>query len=49
MTIPSYRLARMAEEEASWQRLVNVLRRLVGLPVIRTSQEAAQAYFRPIA
>ena len=41
MTIPPYRLSRMAEEEAAWQRLKNVFRRLLGLPVIRTGEDAS--------
>jgi hypothetical protein len=37
---PLYRLQRLAREEAANQALVNLLRRLIGLPVRKTSQDA---------
>ena len=39
---PQYRIDRMATEAALWQGLVNVLRRLLFLPIRRTSREAAR-------
>ena len=37
---PLYRVQRLAREEAAGQALVNLLRRLIGLPVRRTSGDA---------
>ena len=37
---PLYRVQRLAREEAANQILVNLLRRLIGLPVKKTSKDA---------
>ena len=37
---PLYRVQRLAREEAASQALVNLLRRLIGLPVKKTSKDA---------
>jgi hypothetical protein len=41
---PSYRAEREVSEERAWQELVNVLRRLVGLRIKRTGQQAYDEY-----
>jgi hypothetical protein len=42
---PRYRIEREASEERAWQQLVNVLRRLAGLRINRTGQQAHDEYF----
>jgi hypothetical protein len=37
---PRYRIEREASEERAWQQLVNVFRRLAGLRINRTGQQA---------
>jgi hypothetical protein len=37
---PLYTVQRLAREEAANQALVNLLRRLIGLPIKKTSQDA---------
>jgi hypothetical protein len=43
MSAPGYRIEREASEERAWQQLVNVLRRLAGLRIKRTGQQAYDA------
>jgi hypothetical protein len=38
--LPRYRIEREAAEERAWQQLVNVFRRLAGLRIKRTGQQA---------
>ena len=40
MSEPVYRIQRIASCEASNQQVLNVLRRLIGLPIKRTSRQA---------
>jgi hypothetical protein len=40
---PRYRIEREASEERAWQQLVNVFRRLAGLRINRTGQQAYDA------
>jgi hypothetical protein len=37
---PLYRVQRLAREEAANQAFINLLRRLIGLPVTKTSKDA---------
>jgi hypothetical protein len=46
MTPPRYRIEREAREEQAWQELKNLLRRMIGLPVKRTGQQAYDEYLR---
>ncbi len=39
---PKYRIDRAAEEAAAWQGLKNLIRRLLGLPVVVTAEQARQ-------
>ena len=39
---PKYRIDRAAEEAAAWQGLKNLIRRLLGLPVIVTMEQARE-------
>jgi hypothetical protein len=43
MTAPRYRIEREAYEERAWQQLVNLIRRLAGLRIKRTGQQAYDA------
>jgi hypothetical protein len=43
---PRYRIEREASEERAWQQLENVLRRLAGLRINRTGQQAYDDHLR---
>ncbi len=38
--IPPYRIERMATDEEAWQGMVNAVRRLLFLPVLKTAKQA---------
>jgi hypothetical protein len=39
---PKYRIDRAAEEAAAWQGLKNLIRRLLGLPIVMTAEQARE-------
>jgi hypothetical protein len=43
---PRYRIEREATEARAWQQLVNVLRRLAGLRINRTGQQAYEHHLK---
>lgn len=42
MNTPQYRIEREATDAEMWQWIKNVVRRLFGLPITRTSEQAKQ-------
>jgi hypothetical protein len=43
---PRYRIEREASEERAWQQLVNIFRRLAGLRIKRTGQQAHEHHLK---